>query len=195
MSNVISKFCKKCPMDGKCEYECKALKSMFEYMKINDFERKVKYIKDFKDECKLIYTEPDKELEALANKIIDAKHDLKHIRHYDIKIGYVKAYKDKTKSEKTVFGECIKINDIQKAYLPFDFVIVIYSSGFTLSDNKLKLLMYHELKHIGIGERGPKLEPHNVEDFADIILEFGLDWCNPYNGDIDDILGGDQHES
>ena len=39
--------------------------------------------------------------------------------------------------------------------------------------------MYHELKHIGMGPKGLKIEPHDVENFSDILEKYGLDWNMP----------------
>lgn len=48
--------------------------------------------------------------------------------------------------------------------------------------------MYHELRHIGIGEKGLKIVPHDIEDFKDILKEYGLDWGEP-GQEVPDILG------
>ena len=53
--------------------------------------------------------------------------------------------------------------------------------------------MLHELKHIGIGEKGLKIENHDVEDFKDILYRYGLDW-NGLDKDISDILAGGEDE-
>lgn len=50
--------------------------------------------------------------------------------------------------------------------------------------------MYHELRHIGVGEKGLKIVPHNIEDFSDILTKYGLDW-NSIDKELPDILGGD----
>ncbi|OZV10781.1 hypothetical protein CIW83_18350 [Tissierella sp. P1] len=83
------------------------------------------------------------------------------------------------------------MTETYKAYLPYDFIITFYenNTGF-LNDNQLKILMYHELKHIGIGERGLKINPHDIEDFSDILDKYGLDWNN-FGKELPDILGGD----
>jgi hypothetical protein len=60
---------------------------------------------------------------------------------------------------------------------------------YYMTENQQKVLMLHELKHIGIGERGLKIENHDIEDFADILTAYGLDW-NDIDKNIEDILAG-----
>ena len=83
------------------------------------------------------------------------------------------------------------MTELYRAYLPYDFIITFFerNTGF-LNENQLKVLMYHELRHIGIGEKGLKIVPHDVEDFSDILSRYGLDW-NHINKELPDILGGD----
>ena len=62
-----------------------------------------------------------------------------------------------------------------------------------LNENQHKILMYHELQHIGIGEKGHKIETHDIEDFSNILHKYGLDW-NSYDKNVPDILAGDIDE-
>lgn len=83
------------------------------------------------------------------------------------------------------------MQDVFKAYLPYDFTITFYerNTGF-INENQLKVLILHELKHVGIGMKGLKITPHDIEDFKDIITEYGIDW-NAYGKELTDILGGE----
>ena len=50
-----------------------------------------------------------------------------------------------------------------------------------LAEEQKKLLMLHELMHIGIkydkqGELTPFIVPHSVQDFRYILEKYGLDW-------------------
>jgi hypothetical protein len=46
--------------------------------------------------------------------------------------------------------------------------------------------MLHELKHVGVGEKGLKLEEHDTEDFANILERYGIRW-NGIDVDVSDI--------
>jgi len=64
-----------------------------------------------------------------------------------------------------------------------------------MTENQKKILMLHELRHIGIGEKGFRIENHDVEDFRDILERFGIEW-NGFDQEVPDILaevkaGGD----
>jgi hypothetical protein len=50
--------------------------------------------------------------------------------------------------------------------------------------------MLHELKHVGIGEKGLKLVEHDIEDFKDILKQYGIDW-NCLDENVIDILSED----
>ena len=96
-----------------------------------------------------------------------------------IAVGFVGSYKKKVVSkDHIVFGECKKVQEIYKLYCPYDFLIVIYeqnTAGF--NDDQMKILIWHELNHIGIDEKGKAYKKaHDVEEFDDIIKECGLNW-------------------
>ena len=44
----------------------------------------------------------------------------------------------------------------------------------------MKILILHELMHVGIIKDGNEesyfVRPHDIEDFRDIIVQYGLDW-------------------
>ena len=119
--------------------------------------------------------EKDESLRELANEIINTKSkELWHIK--DIigldNIGFVRVYNNSNK-----YGECRKITGIYAAFIPYKFIITFYDKNTNLlSENQKKLLMYHELKHIGEDE---KLINHDVEDFADVLKKYGIGWEKP----------------
>jgi len=66
----------------------------------------------------------------------------------------------------------------------WDYLIAVYGyHAEGKSRNWLKILVYHELRHIGIDG---KLVKHQVEDFKDILREFGIDWLDN-DPDLPDI--------
>ncbi|MCM3291632.1 hypothetical protein M3661_15990 [Paenibacillus sp. MER 180] len=79
------------------------------------------------------------------------------------------------------------MQEVFKAYLPFDSIITFYERNTgLLSENQQKILMLHELRHITLGEKGLKIRPHDIEDFKDILETYGLDWNEP-GKDLPDI--------
>jgi hypothetical protein len=128
------------------------------------------------------------DLQAMGEQVISKMPELDIIPGFDIKIGYVRSYEKKADKGKTVCADCRKVNKVYGAYLPYDFIITFYEPNiYYMTENQKKILMLHELKHIGIGERGLKIEYHDVEDFGDILTRFGIDW-NWLDKEVPDIL-------
>ena len=96
----------------------------------------------------------------------------------------------KKKDGKIVAADCRKVTSAYTAYLPFDFVVTFYEPNMSyMTDNQRKVLMLHELKHIGVGPKGLRIEPHDIEDFDSILTRYGLRW-NGFGNDVTDILAG-----
>lgn len=62
---------------------------------------------------------------------------------------------------------------------PYDFLIIFYGPNIDgLDANQLKILMFHELLHIGVNSDGTsfKVVPHDIEDFSLILERYGIGW-------------------
>lgn len=126
----------------------------------------------------------------MGQKIINNFTEFGFIKEWNIKIGYVIS-QEKKSGKKIVYADCRKLQEVYKAYLPFDYIITFYECNTgMLNENQLKILMLHELKHIGMGERGLTLVPHDIEDFSIILDKYGLDW-NEYGKELPDLFGGE----
>jgi hypothetical protein len=155
-----------------------------------DTEQKRELVREYARELDAIDYEVSEELRQLGEKVIAGMPELYVIKEFDVKVGYVLSYEAKKKDGKDIAADCRKVTGTYKAYLPFDFIVTFYEPNMSyMTENQKKVLMLHELKHIGIGERGLKIEPHNIEDFASILTRYGLDW-NAYSNDVIDILAG-----
>ncbi|MMZ66337.1 hypothetical protein D1872_288240 [compost metagenome] len=129
-------------------------------------------------------------MKRLAEQIIKRFPEFGIIREFNIKIGYVVS-QERKRGEKITYADCRKVQEVFKAYLPFDFIITFYERNTSLlSENQQKILMLHELRHITLGEKGLKIRPHDIEDFKDILDTYGLDWNEP-GKELPDILGGE----
>jgi hypothetical protein len=186
-----SAICKDCSNKLACITPCEALERLLNLMRAIDQEAKQELVSQYKKDLLLVFAEPDPETEAIALKIIAKFPEFEFIKDMGIKIGFVQSYENKSKDGKATLGSCQKLNEVFKAYLPYDFIITIYkNNAYYLNSNQYKLLIYHELKHISIGMKGLTIRPHNVEDFKDILKAFGLDWSN-INSEVPDILESD----
>lgn len=180
-------ICCRCTNEGSCEDTCEALHMLQEIVHEIDKQRKYELMKQYRDELQLIYAEPDQELEALAEKVIEKREELHFIRDFEISVGYVRSTEAKRSGKKITYADIRKLNEIFKAYLPFDFIVTFYADAELLTENQIAILMLHELKHIEVGRRGLVIRPHDIEDFEDILRQYGINW-NGHGADVPNIL-------
>lgn len=126
------------------------------------------------EECKQssIYAE-------MAGEVIKNTPSLKWIMEEGISIGYLASNYPKKANGKIVCGSCRKVPDRDKWAIPYDFIITIYEPNVEEWDeDKLKILLHHELLHVGMGNGRVKYKtvPHDIEDFKEIINQYGMDW-------------------
>lgn len=123
----------------------------------------------------------------LGAKVIANERSLQWIRQADVRIGFLRSFKEKHSSGKDVFGECIKVSELYEPFCPYDFLIVLYELNITgMSERQLYALMHHELLHVGVSEKDGELKykiaPHDIEEFDEIISRYGLHWAAPGAG-------------
>ena len=114
--------------------------------------------------------------EMLSDVLRDKRPD---ILDAGVSVGVVRCSKKKVVSrDHIVFGECKKIDEIYKIYCPYDFLIIIYEENCAeFSEEQMRILLYHELLHIGIDDKGkPYKKAHDIEEFNEIFLLYGLNW-------------------
>ncbi len=119
------------------------------------------------------------EWEQLGCEVLNDRPDLQWIRTRGFQICFLASDKEKKSSGQAVFAECIRVPEIYQALTMYDFLIVIYLPNIAdLNTEQKRILMYHELLHIGIdGNGSAKIVPHDIEDFRTIIEKYGIDWA------------------
>jgi len=117
------------------------------------------------------------ELREIATKLQAAPAVMWRLHHIQLdRVGFLYEY---TCSKTGVAGVCRKVTQpyrqlLWEAEKPWDWIIEIY--GYHAEDKTvewLQILLYHELRHIGYDG---KLVDHNIEDFRDILVDFGVCW-------------------
>lgn len=123
------------------------------------------------------------EIRTLGESVIAEHEELAHLNHpvAPCRIAYM--YSDKKKSHHglTVFADTTKVSEMMQALTGYDFVITFYGPVVDdLPAAPLRILMYHELLHIGYDPETAKcwLVPHDIEDFECIITRYGIDWLD-----------------
>lgn len=174
-----------------CQEPCAAMLKLNELHRELRMEEKAGIIEELRQELALVDYEVADDLRELGEKVIMAMPELHIIPDFNIRVGYVRSHEAKQgKGNKAIMADCRKVNGTYTAYLPFDFIVTFYEPNtYHMSENQKKILMLHELKHIGVGEKGFKIEHHDVEDFVDILYRFGIEW-NGFDQDVPDILAG-----
>lgn len=121
---------------------------------------------------------------AMAKEIIESEPALEKLRNSEATILYLSSEHEMKKNKKKVLGQCEKVADKYKWAIPCDFTITIFEPNVEdLTEEQLKILLLHELLHVGIeenkdGEEVYSTIPHDIEDFRLIIDRYGLDWAD-----------------
>lgn len=192
-------ICARCARNADCALKCEAWLKLKEIYKEARNKERHQLIKKYGRQLGIADAEPSREMQKLAESIIQNSAilskfpELGIIREYDVRIGYVVS-QENPGGTKVKYADCRKLKWAYRAYLPFDFIITFYARNTELlSENQQKILMLHELKHIGIGEKGLRLEEHTKEDFATMLEAYGIRW-NEEDADVPDILSVDNIE-
>lgn len=133
----------------------------------------------------MLFIKDNQELRKLAESCIKKYPLLENLKFYykNVKIGFQWADSNKIKNDRVIYGDCERVKPKLKQFIDYDFVITFYADANYLSEQKQEVLMYHELRHIGIqekvnGDLNFYIVPHDVEDFIDIINDYGIGWEN-----------------
>lgn len=123
------------------------------------------------------YTLADSIYGDMASEIIQGKRP--DILDAGVSVGFISSTKKKVVSKtKLILGECKKVPELYKLYCPYDFLIIIYEENCAgLTEEQRKVLIWHELLHIGIDDKGDLyLRGHDLEEFDEIIAAHGAHW-------------------
>lgn len=121
--------------------------------------------------------------QRIAESLIDTEPDLAYIKNSRVRIAYLESDNaKKADTDKLVLGECEKVQAKNKWAINYDFTITLFKKNLVgLSADQIRIVMFHELLHIGIeqGSEGSELysvRKHDLEDFKLIIDKYGTDW-------------------
>lgn len=132
------------------------------------------------------------EYTKMMQELIDKDERFAPIKQHGINIGLVVSGEGKKKSGAPILGMCTIIKgERNKFFIPHDVLITIYgpnTEGLSLA--QIWILIKHELMHIRIeeseegGDPAIKYRPHDIEEFQEIVAEYGLDWNKPENNQM-----------
>lgn len=123
------------------------------------------------------------EYAAIAAKLIEESPYLEYIRLSNATIVYLSSESKKTSKGKIVCAQCERVPEKYKWGIPCDFTITVFEPNIDkFTPEQIKILIYHELLHVGIdrddhsGRETYFIRPHDLEDFKLIVTLFGPDW-------------------
>lgn len=118
------------------------------------------------------------EIEACAKEVFTAKR----LSIFPARVRYVKT---SPHISKTIAARCNKASNFVTFFGECDFVIEVSGDLWdALSEDLQKILLYHELLHIfcvqneKTGEWNFSLRDHDINEFKEIIREYGIDWLD-----------------
>lgn len=116
--------------------------------------------------------------EKIGDDLIESQPELQFISLYNLKICYLESDYEKISNGKVIFGECEKVPDKHKWSIDYDFTITLYLPNIAgLTDEQIKMLIHHELLHVGVDDKGRTcVNPHDFEDFKLIVDKYGTDY-------------------
>ena len=121
----------------------------------------------------------------IGYELIETEPALLDLKCSEATIIFLSSEHEKTSDGRTVLGQCEKIQEKYKWSIPCDFTITLFEPNIEgLSEEQIRLVILHELLHVGIridkdGEEDYYVIPHDVEDFRLLIERYGLDWARP----------------
>ena len=117
--------------------------------------------------------------QCIASELISERPELEAIRDSDVQIICLSSTHSPKKGDKTVYGQCEKISEKYKWGIPCDFTITVFEHNILgFSEEQIRILLFHELLHVGIEKDRLFIKGHDLEDFKVIIDEFGTSWAD-----------------
>lgn len=122
------------------------------------------------------------EYKRIGEELILTAPELDKLRESAVNIVFLGSDYEKKSNGRTVFGECEKIPGKYRWAIDYDMAIIVYEPNVErFSSKQFKILLLHELMHIGVKEDGNEetyyVVPHDIEDFRAIIDKYGMDWA------------------
>ncbi len=113
----------------------------------------------------------------IANALICELPELSKIR--DVRIICLSSTHSPKKGDKIVYGQCEKISEKYKWGIPCDFTITVFEPNVIgFSEEQIKILILHELLHVGVDGDKLFVRQHDLEDFKLVIDKYGTNWAD-----------------
>jgi hypothetical protein len=134
------------------------------------------------------------EYSSIGQELIEKEKSLEYIKNSQATIIYLVSDNPKKSKGKDILAECERVPDKYKWCIPADFTITVFVPNVTmLTDEQKRILILHELFHVGItvnenGQEEYTTNPHDYEEFKEIIDRYGIDWSRPIKSSDDNLV-------
>lgn len=124
----------------------------------------------------------NEEYAEIGMELIKTEESLIDIANSQATIIFLSSQHAKKGKDKVVHAECEKVAVKNKWAIPCDFTITVFEPNCAgMTDEQIKILLLHELMHVGIefcqdGTENYYIKPHDLEDFKEIIDRYGTEW-------------------
>lgn len=119
------------------------------------------------------------EYSDIAWGLIDEMPELAYIKESDLTITFLSSEHRKKSKNKIVHAICEKVNEKYKWGIPADFTITVFEPNVAeFNEEQIRILLFHELLHIGKVNDAWTVVPHDLEDFKLIIDKYGTNWSS-----------------
>ena len=127
--------------------------------------------------------EPSDKYASIGAELMASEPALAKITEHGVKVAFLASDSEKRGKGRTVFGECERIPAKWKWAVPYDFAITVFEPNVErFSDEQMRVLLLHELMHVGVDVDGNEARfftvPHDFEEFREIAERFGLEWSS-----------------
>lgn len=125
-------------------------------------------------------SEQNEDYARIGMELIREEKSLNWILSTGVAVGFMSSNRAKVSKGRAIFGECDRVKDKYRAFIPYDFLITVYEPNvIEFTPKQIRILLHHELLHCGVNSNAEptyKINPHDIEDFREIIDRYGLDW-------------------
>ena len=86
----------------------------------------------------------------IGHELIETEPELKELKESGLTIIFLASEDEKKKVGKLIFGQCEKVSEKYKWGIPCDFTITVFEPNVEdFTDDQIRILLFHELLHIG----------------------------------------------
>lgn len=126
----------------------------------------------------------DERYAKIAEDLLATEDLLAHVAASGVRIAYLCSDAKRKSKGRLVLGKCERVPARYQWAVPYDFTITVFEPNVAgLSESQLRILLTHELLHVGVefAEDGVRysIVGHDVEDFSSILELYGAGWARP----------------